>query len=551
MPARKTDKTLKNTLALAQINPCAGALKQNTALIADTLRSAAEKGAVLTIFPHLAVTGYPPLDLLKNGDFKAQAQQSLQELVRSCPEGAYALIGAPVLRDGVLFDGAVLLGSEGIKTVVCRRTLTDYPWFAASSYFETDEEQEISLVEVPGLDFKLIVSVGGDLLEDENSELLQKHFTKADGSGILVNLASRAFVCGTFTARASKLCRLAARSRIGIAEANLTGAQDNIILEGGSLAAAPDGSLIACAPILEENLTVFTMAVPSKAAEIETYSHAAELHKALCLGLKDYMSKNGFTDVVLGISGGIDSALCAALAVEVLGSDHVHGIYMPSCYNTDISRDEGAKLCANLGMHLDQLPIEGPRKAFTELLAPLFEGLKPDITEENQQARIRAILVMSLANKFGWLAICTGNKSECACGYSTLYGDGAGGLAPIADLYKHEVRDVCRYINRNGELIPDLIITRPPSAELRPDQKDSDSLPEYDVLDPLLFCLLEKNMSRGDAVDAGFDPDLVDRVMRLLSRSEFKRRQSPIGLRVSSCMMGIDRLMPITNRFGR
>ncbi|MBQ7501542.1 NAD(+) synthase [bacterium] len=281
----------------------------------------------------------------------------------------------------------------------------------------------------------------------------------------------------------------------------------------------------------------------------EKFDKAAEQFQAICLGFGDYMRKNNFTDAVLGISGGIDSALCAAIAVHTLGPQHVHGLYMPSCYSSQISQSEAFKLCKNLDIELRVVPIESMRAAFTTGLASSFAKCAPDVTEENIQARIRGILIMAMANKFGWLAICTANKDECACGYSTLYGDTAGAISPLADLYKNEIRTMCRYINRDREIIPELIITRPPSAELRPDQKDSDSLPDYDILDAILYRYLELHESMQEIIAAGFAPETVQKVFRLVERSEFKRRQEPFGLKLTNSLFGLDRIMPITNRY--
>ncbi|MBQ7567465.1 NAD(+) synthase, partial [bacterium] len=271
--------------------------------------------------------------------------------------------------------------------------------------------------------------------------------------------------------------------------------------------------------------------------------------QAIVLGLRDYMRKNGFSDVVLGISGGLDSALVAALAVRALGPEHVHGVALPSCYNASISLEDAIKLGANLGMDMRTISIEKPRQVFDELLAETFKDCRPDTTEENLQARIRANILMALSNKFGWILLCTGNKSETACGYSTLYGDGAGGIAPIKDVYKTEAFELCRYINREKEIIPERIITRPPSAELRPDQKDADSLPEYEVLDGILRLYLEQLYSASQIIEQGYDEATVKRVVRLVRINEFKRKQGPLGLRLSTTLFGCDYDMPITDRF--
>ncbi|MGM9991348.1 MAG: NAD+ synthase [Candidatus Bruticola sp.] len=537
-------------LFIAQINPTVGNLKENSSKIMEAISRAKAAGASLAVFPQMALTGYPPQDLLCNTSFIQAICEYSRQIGAVC-EGISVIIGSPLPQqteqDLSLYNGSLFFtGETGASPQLLKSTvLRDHSWFNASNYFENGED--IPVIK-DHQNFTIILSTDDECLDEDFGLFVET--TKKDTAKpiMIVNLAARPFETGLWQRHITCLKHQAQKLGAYILEANLIGGQDQIILEGGSVLISPQGELINQAPRFQEYTAVWdTDAEPcQQPASDNLWSEESEQIEAICLGMGDYMRKNGFTDVVLGISGGIDSALCAALAVRTLGSEHVHGIYMPSCYSTDISQEEGAKLCRSLNIDLQLLPIEGPRSAFTELLAPVFADRPFDITEENIQARIRAILVMALSNKFGWLAICTGNKAEEAVGYSTMYGDGAGGIAPIMDLYKHQVRALCRCLNKDGEIIPDLIITRPPSAELHEGQKDSDSLPDYDILDKLLQAYLEEGKTKAELVASGFASEMVDKVVRLTERSEFKRRQGPIGLKLSPMLLGLDRCMPIT-----
>lgn len=545
-------------LFIAQINPTVGDLEKNSRLILRAIEQAQKEQASLIIFPQMALTGYPPHDLLRNRTFTAAITKAWSTLAQAC-QGLKVILGTPIVsqEDGeeVLYNGAVLLSYHEKAEVrpLLASALHDHSWFAPSDYFNNGSAPTVV---VDGEDYQILLSVDDELVDEEFASLIKQEKQSTHKPILVINLAARPFVTGQWHRQVALLQQRAQELGISIFEANLVGGQDQIILEGGSLLISEQGQLLNYAPRFKEYCQLWTLDAepPTKPVQLpspeEKWAKEAEQTEAICLGLYDYMRKNGFTDVVLGISGGIDSALCAALAVRTLGAEHVHGLYMPSRFSTDVSQEEGAKLCRSLGIDLQLLPIEGPRAAFTELLAPAFVGRPFDITEENIQARIRAILVMAMANKFGWLAICTGNKAEEAVGYSTLYGDGAGGLAPIMDLYKNEVRSLCRYLNKDGEIIPSLIITRPPSAELHEGQKDSDSLPDYDVLDAMLKAYLEEGRTKAELKAEGFEETMVEKVVRLVERSEFKRQQGPIGLKVSPMLLGLDRHMPITKGIG-
>ena len=539
---------------IAQINPTVGDIAGNTKKILEAIGQAQNEKASLVVFPQMALTGYPPHDLLFNRNFATTITKAWQTIVEAC-QGITALVGSPILAEengeNVLYNGAVLLSKSDKAEIepLCASTLHDHSWFASSDYFNNAYSAP-QAIKHEG--FKLLLSIDDEILDDEFTTLVEKEKQFDSAPVLAINLGARPFVTGQWAQYVASLQQRAQELGVNILDANLVGGQDQIILEGGSSLISEQGKLLNYAPRFQEYNAVWTLDSEEAAEALqlpkqdEKWAKEAEQTEAICLGLGDYMRKNGFTDVVLGISGGIDSALCAALAVRTLGSEHVHGIYMPSRFSTDISEEEGAKLCRSLNIDLQLMPIEGPRAAFTELLAPAFAGRAFDITEENIQARIRAILVMAMSNKFGWLAICTGNKAEEAVGYSTLYGDGAGGIAPIMDLYKNEVRALCRYLNKDKELVPSLIITRPPSAELHEGQKDSDSLPDYDVLDAMLKAYLEDGLTKAELKANGFEEAMVEKVVRLVERSEFKRQQGPIGLKLSPMLLGLDRHMPIT-----
>lgn len=541
-------------LFIAQINPTVGDIEKNSRLIVKAIEQAKEAQASLVVFPQMALTGYPPHDLLRNRAFTAAISEAWHTIAEAC-QGLKAIVGSPIVcqedEEETLYNGAVLLShTEKAEIIPLQASaLHDHSWFAASDYFNNGSAIASAIT---CEDYKVILSIDDEILDEEFASLAQQEKQSGNKQILAINLAARPFISGQWKQHVALLQQRAQELGVHILEANLVGGQDQIILEGGSLLISNQGQLLHYAPRFHEYCHLWTLSSQSTTqsmplpAEDEKWAKESELAEAICLGLGDYMRKNGFTDVVLGISGGIDSALCAALAVKTLGSEHVHGIYMPSRFSTDISEEEVAKLCRSLGIDLQLLPIEGPRAAFTELLAPAFAGRSFDITEENIQARIRAILVMAMSNKFGWLAICTGNKAEEAVGYSTLYGDGAGGIAPIMDLYKNEVRSLCRYLNKDKEIIPSLIITRPPSAELHEGQKDSDSLPDYDVLDAMLKAYLEEGHTKAELKAEGFDEAMVEKVIRLVERSEFKRQQGPIGLKLSPMLLGLDRHMPIT-----
>ncbi len=569
-------------LSIAQTNPTVGDLATNAEAIIAAIAQARELNSDLVVFPQLALSGAPLRDHLRKLSFFEALNGELQRIVTAC-QGITAVVGLPCLDDGRVFNCAALIHDGQIVDVICKQTVSDRPYFVEGAYFSSPGEMAPpALYQLRNVNIAIVLGedIGHHLYRGYQDTAVTRVLSA--GPHLVLNLTAHPFTPNAMEIRQRYLREISLRNSCAIAEVNLVGAQDEIVFEGGSQLFSAQGQLLQRAPVFATSLLTYdltdeqaspsftdynprytinygSLCLPTVTAAEKAPLPAAALEpelapmdkmlRAIELGLSDYLHKNGFSDVVLGISGGLDSALLAAIAVRALGAEHVHGVYMPTRYNADISQEDSQKLCANLGMDLRILPIEKTRLAYLDLLSESFAGCKADTTEENLQARIRANLLMALSNKFGWIMLCTGNKSEAACGYSTLYGDCAGGIAPIKDLYKTEVFALSRYINREREIIPERIITRPPSAELRPDQQDSDSLPAYEVLDAILHHYLEEHLSPQQIIAMGFDEVQVKRVVHLLHISEFKRKQSPFGLRLSTSLLGCDYNMPITDRF--
>ena len=575
-------------VALAQINPTVGDLAGNTRAILESLERAQEAGADLVAFPELALTGYPPEDLLLKASFLRENRRCL-ERIRQATGDMVAVVGFVDDPDEI-YNAAAVLHRGRVAGVHYKTFLPNYGVFDEDRYFMRGSR--LSVFNLGPLSFG--VAICEDVWYPRGPGYYQ---SLIGGAQVLLNLNASPYHARKWEFRDKMLATRASENGCYVAYVNAVGGQDELVFDGDSCVVDPAGRLVARAPFFEEHLllcdldleavqrkrlvdprrrkglTAFTtpgasaQAPPVERIHLEPRPEgrerpdlpplelpaapgpSEEVFGALVLGVRDYVRKNGFQQVVIGISGGVDSALTAAVAVKALGPEKVHGVYMPSRYSADISTEDSRRLCQNLGISLQVLPIEGPVAAFAQLLAPAFEGLPPNEAEENLQARIRGNLLMALSNKFGWLVLTTGNKSETACGYSTLYGDMAGGFAVIKDVPKVLVYELCRYVNREREVIPDRILTRPPSAELRPDQKDSDSLPDYAVLDAILHHYVEEDRGIDGIVEQGFDRDLVRRVIRLVDRSEYKRRQGAPGVKITEKAFGRDRRLPITNRF--
>ncbi len=566
-------------LALAQINTVVGDLDGNRSRILTRLEEARDAGADLVLFPELAITGYPPEDLLLRPGFIRAAQRSVEELAKSA-KGITALVGAPHL-DADLYNACFVLADGEIRGIYRKRFLPNYGVFDEDRYF------------APGHDLLLLrfgeVLVGPTICEDIWQPGPPATDLAIAGAQLVANISASPFHVGKDREREEMLRVRARDNSCFVALCNAVGGQDELVFDGHSVVIDDEGELVARAPGFEETLLVVDLdpvaAVGRRLRDVRRRALARDrgatratevalgepraqkdvrhpepapllddleqMRLALELGLRDYVEKNGFGSVVIGLSGGIDSALTAALAVDALGAGRVHGVSMPSRYSSEGTRGDARRLGESLGIDFREIEIEPVVEAFTGTLAEAFAGREPDLTEENLQARIRGTLLMALSNKFGWLVVATGNKSELSVGYSTLYGDLAGGFALLKDVYKTDVFRLAKWLNERAgrELIPQSIIERAPSAELRADQLDEDSLPPYPKLDEVLEAYVELDRSREELSEDGFDPEVVERALAMIDRAEYKRRQAPPGVKLRPKAFGRDRRTPITNRW--
>jgi NAD+ synthase (glutamine-hydrolysing) len=537
-------------VAAGQINTVVGDLDGNVERILSALDQAEASGADVALFPELAITGYPPEDLLLKPGFVADNLEALEKL--AARTGRCAAVVGFVDRDADLRHlrnaAAVCVHGE-VAGVYHKRLLPNYAVFDEQRYF-VPGVAPVQLFTIAG------VRCGVSICEDAWRPAGPIAEQAAAGAELMLNLNASPYYAGRVVERERMLADRTSEAARPIVYVNQVGGQDELVFDGASLVVDATGRVVARAPQFAEALTVVDLDVPSgQAAGAPSIASALdpvdEVYSALVLGTRDYVTKNGFREVVIGLSGGIDSSLVACIAVDALGADRVHGVSMPSRYSSEHSKDDAAALAAALGIDFRTVPIEPAHAAFLEMLGPSFAGLAEDLTEENLQSRIRGVLLMALSNKFGWMVLTTGNKSEMAVGYSTLYGDSAGGFAVIKDVPKTLVYALCRRRNeRAGQaLIPEAALIKPPSAELRPGQRDDESLPPYEVLDPVLEAYVEADLTAGELVEAGFDPEVVRRVVRLVDLAEYKRRQSPPGVRVTPKAFGKDRRVPITNAY--
>ena len=544
-------------IALAQINPTVGDFSGNLEKIVEASRRAADQGARLTVFSELVICGYPPADFLEKPSFLARCRQAVEQLAAATSSLPTAVLvgvalaaegdsGKPAVNAAVLLDGGKLLLEQH------KRLLPFYDVFDEQRYFVAAPRPQ-KIVELDGV--RLAITICEDAWNDKG--FWQRRLYKVDPMeelmqqrpAVHINLSSSPFWHGKRAIRRGMLAAIARRDGIPVLMCNQVGGNDSLIFDGSSFALNARGEVIAQAASFTEDLVVADLLnvhaeEPVLPATEEDDTAAA--YDALVLGTRDYVRKCGFRKVLVGLSGGIDSALVAAIAKDALGAENVLGIGMPSPYSSQGSIDDSRKLAANLGIRYEVIGIEGLFDEYTRALEPLFAGLKPDTTEENIQSRIRGGLLMALSNKFQALVLTTGNKSEMAVGYCTLYGDMVGALAVIGDLVKTRVYAVCRWLNRDGEVIPAAILEKPPSAELRPDQKDTDSLPPYEVLDPILEAYVERYETPEHIAQAhGFPLELVQQVVRLVERSEYKRQQAAPVHKVTSKSFGMGRRFPI------
>jgi NAD+ synthase (glutamine-hydrolysing) len=527
-------------IALAQIDTTVGDLSGNAALIAAAARAAQLEGADVLLTPELALTGYPPEDLLSRGRFVLDTRAQLERLAAECA-GLIVVVGFVDHEGGALFNAAAVLGDGAVRAVYHKRRLPNYGVFDEQRYFTPGDES--LMFKAGGLTCALTICE--DVWVPEIVEEVA-----AMGAELVLNISASPFHAGKGSEREEMLRDRASASGVYLVYCNLVGGQDELVFDGRSVVIDPQGRVMARARAFATDLLIVDVpAAPSPVREEPILGGPDEVWDALVLGLSDYFRKNGFTDAVIGLSGGIDSALTATLAVDALGAEHVHGVMLPSRYSSPGSIEDARALAANLGIETRLLSIEEGFSALIGSLASSFEGLGADVTEENLQARVRGTLLMALSNKFGWIVLATGNKSELSVGYSTLYGDMVGGFAPIKDLFKTHVYELARWRNRHREVIPAASIDKAPSAELRPDQADTDSLPEYEVLDRILGSYVEMDQSVDEIVACGIDRATVERVAHMVDAAEYKRRQGPLGIRVTPKAFGKDRRMPVTNLY--
>ena len=548
-------------VALAQMNVVVGDLQGNADRIIAQARAAHAAGVDLLVTPELALCGYPPEDLLLRPAFLAACEAQLRRIAAELAglAGLQVVVGHPRARDdGVArerswseppcLNAASVLGAGRISHSYAKRELPNYQVFDERRYFYSGRDAGLGAVvfEVRGLKVGLLICE--DAWFDEPAAAAQ-----AAGAELLCVINASPFHVGKVEEREQRMAERARAAGLPLVYAHLVGGQDEVVFDGASFAVQADGTLAARATMFEEALAVVEVDGATRrlsGAIAPEPEFEAQVWQALVTGVRDYLGKNGFPGALIGLSGGIDSALVLAIAVDALGADKVRTVMMPSPYTADISWIDARDMARRLGVRYDEMSIVPMFDAFLGTLAEEFKGLPLDATEENIQARIRGTLLMALSNKFGSIVLTTGNKSEMATGYCTLYGDMAGGFAVIKDVAKTLVFRLARWRNAQGpEIIPDRIITRPPSAELRPDQKDEDSLPPYEVLDAILARYMEQDQSIAEIVAAGFRPEDVERVTRLIKVNEYKRRQAPVGIRITHRGFGRDWRYPITSKF--
>lgn len=565
-------------IALAQINPTVGDLDGNVAKIVRAYEQAEAAGCDIVAFPELAITGYPPEDLVLKPGFVADNLAALDQVASRT--GRCAAVVGYVAADRDLYNAAAVCVGGRVVGTYRKRLLPNYAVFDEARYFTAgDASDPYELFVIGG------VKVGISICEDVWSPTGPLAEQAAGGAELNININGSPYYAGKAAARERMLATRAADASCALVYVNQVCGQDELVFDGASVVFDADGNLVARAAQFVEELLITDVVIepvyrkrlldPRGRRTIEPMRQVvvseqpvqhdasleprvatpldpdAELYAALVLGTGDYVRKNGFTDVVIGLSGGIDSTLVACVAVDALGAEHVHGVAMPSRYSSEGSVTDAHDLATQLGIDIRTVAIEPAFGAYLEMLAPAFDGRPADLTEENLQSRIRGTTLMALSNKFGWMVLTTGNKSEMAVGYFTVYGDSVGGYAVIKDLLKMRVYDLCRYVNRRAgrSVVNESVLTKAPSAELRPDQRDDQSLPPYEVLDPILTLYVEDDRTAAEIIEMGHDEAVVRRIARLVDLNEYKRRQCPPGVKVSTKAFGKDRRLPITNGY--
>ncbi len=547
-------------IALAQINTHIGNFEANKSKIISAIKRAEKDGADLIVFPELSICGYPPLDFLEFNDFIQKCLSAMDEIAIECKNIA-AIVGGPSINPKIegknLFNAAFFLCDGVVKRVVHKTLLPNYDVFDEYRYFESNED--FHCIEYKGETIALTICEDLWDIDDDKmyvkwpmDELIKQQPT------VMINIAASPFSFAHAENRKRVLHQTATKFNLPIFYVNHVGAQTELVFDGGSLVMNAKGNVVCELAYFEEDFRVFELdwvktakSIPFEMSNnfVSEELYISRIHSALILGIKDYFGKMGFTKAILGLSGGIDSAVVFALAAEALGNENVLGILMPSPYSSEHSIADALQLAKHLNAATSTIPISPAFEAIKHSLSREFEGLAEDLTEENMQARIRGVLLMAMSNKKGYILLNTSNKSEAAVGYGTLYGDMCGGLSVIGDVYKTQVYALANYINREKEIIPINSIIKPPSAELRPDQKDSDSLPDYDILDKVLYNYIELKKGPEEIINQGFEKALVNRVLKMVNTNEYKRFQTPPMIRVSTKAFGLGRRMPLVGKY--
>ena len=538
-------------IALAQFNPIVGDISGNKKKIISLIEESEKQKADIIVFPELATIGYPPMDLLENKALIKQNLDSLEEIAAKVSDTAVVIGAATTDESGNIFNSALFISHGKIIRTYNKTLLPNYDVFDEERYFTSGN----SYLPVEFKGIKIGLTVCEDIWNCEDSEFTGGRKYDIDPVSIyaekkidlLINISASPFVTGKIQSRREMVSSIAKKYAIEIVYVNQVGGNDSLVFDGSSFGVNKKGQITSTGKYFEEGITYHLFGSENQIHFNDNLLE--EIESALICGLRDYAHKSGFNKALLGLSGGIDSALTAVIAAKALGKENVTGITMPSVFSSQGSVDDSKKLADNLGINFEIIPIKRLHESYIEDLAHVFKNAKPDVTEENLQARIRGNLLMAYSNKFSALLLSTGNKSELSMGYCTLYGDMNGGLAVISDLPKTTVYELSKFINRNGEIIPSDTITKPPSAELRENQTDQDTLPPYDILDGIIECYIEKKMSSAEIIQNGFDKSTVEFVLKAIDRNEYKRRQAAPGLKVTGKAFGIGRRYPIVQRY--
>jgi NAD+ synthase (glutamine-hydrolysing) len=548
-------------ISIAQLNYHIGNFAKNKELICNAIKRAGDHGSDLIIFSELSVPGYPPLDLLDRIDFVEECNSTLLEIAKEC-RGISAIVGSPTFnknKEGKkLYNSALLLSEGKIIFTANKALLPTYDIFDEYRYFEP--EKSFSVLTFKGL--KIALTICEDLWDEQPFD---NKFEKSrlysispmdelarQNPDLIINISASPFSYSRIEARKDIFRNKAKKHSIPVIIVNQTGANTELLFDGASMVINSNGDIVYQLPAFEETLKTFDLSeitLNNSKPDLPDNNITGLINKALVTGIHDYFLKMSFDKAIIGLSGGIDSAVCLCMAVEALGKDNVMALLLPSRYSSEHSVSDAVRLAGNLGVKYEIISIEKPFAAFEDVLSPLFSGMVSDVTEENIQARIRAVLLMAVSNKSGYILLNTSNKSEAAVGYGTLYGDMAGGLSVIGDVYKTDVYKLAGHINRKAEIIPHNIISKPPSAELRPDQFDTDSLPEYEILDSILYQYIELQKPVSEITSSGYDRYVVEKVLKMINSNEYKRYQAPPVLRISSKAFGAGRRMPLVAKY--